>query len=381
MPGMADKTTSQSERELIDLTNQPTAPACEQAVIDWVQRWVHRRRGVKLRRDRFGNMLLQREGDRARKPFVITAHMDHPAFVVTDAAADGRRVTGDFRGGVADRFFEGSRVRLWQQGAAVATGTVMSMQPATKHRPDKRATIQLDRRAAARPGDIITWRLPEARVQGDRLKAPVCDDLAGVAAALHAFDRLRRGRRSGHPARPEVRVLLTLCEEIGFIGALAGIESGLVPKQGRLVLLENSKSFAESPIGGGPIVRVGDRTSTFDPGLTYRIARIAENLARRDADFAYQRKLMPGGTCEATAYHGRGLAATCLCLPLGNYHNQNETTGRIDRETISLRDYHRLVQLLVEIGRSLDAPAAGPSLPERLDQLLASRRHLIEPRG
>jgi endoglucanase len=255
------------------------------------------------------------------------------------------------------------------------------LQPATKTSPDKRATIRLDRKAEARLGDILTWRLPAAKVQGDRLKAPVCDDLAGVAAALHAFDRWRKtGRRKNNQPTP-MRVLLTRCEEIGFIGAMAAVKSGLVPKQARVVLLENSKSFAESPIGGGPIVRVGDRTSTFDPALTYRITQLAERLAQRDATFQYQRRLMPGGTCEATAYHNLGLAATCLCLPLGHYHNQNETTGRVDRETISRRDYHGLVQLLVELGRSLDAATAGPTLSERLEQLYENRRHLIEPGG
>ena len=87
---------------------------------------------------------------------------------------------------------------------------------------------------------------------------------------------------------------------------------------------------------------------------------------------------MPGGTCEATAYHTLGCAATCVCLPLGQYHNMNERTGRISRETISLRDYDALLRLLVELGRRLPRADQRPSLRAKLDQLFDNRRHLIE---
>src|SRR5262249_28784735 len=156
-------------------------------------------------------------------------------------------------------------------------------------------------------------------------------------AALAAFDDL-----SHDVSKPDldVRVLLTRAEEVGFVGAIAACKNRTVPRKSRLIALENSKSFSESPIGAGPIVRVGDRTSTFDPDLTFRISKIAEQLAARDASFKWQRKLMPGGTCEASAYQSYGFISTCVCLPLGNYHNMNEATGKIDAETISLSDFY-----------------------------------------
>jgi len=146
-------------------------------------------------------------------------------------------------------------------------------------------------------------------------------------------------------------------------------------RRARLILMENSKSFEDSPIGGGPIVRVGERTSTFDPELTYRITRIAEQLAKRDHGFSYQ--LMPGGPSEATAYQTLGYAATCLCLPLGNYPNMNERTGKVDRETISLSDYQGFVRLLVELTRRLDAPNQRLALRDRLDRVYGRRKHMV----
>ena len=123
-------------------------------------------------------------------------------------------------------------------------------------------------------------------------------------------------------------MLLTRGEEVGFLGAIGACKAGTIPRAGRIIALENSKSFAESPIGSGPIVRVGDRTSTFDPDLTYRIGRIAADITAADSTFRWQRKLMPGGTCEASAYQAYGYTATCLCLPLGNTTTWTRPRGK-----------------------------------------------------
>ena len=142
-----------------------------------------------------------------------------------------------------------------------------------------------------------------------------------------------------------------------------------------MITLENSKSFADSPVGGGPIVRVGDRTSTFEPELTYRLGRIAEELADRDGSFKWQRRLMPGGTCEASAFGAFGRTAACLCLPLANYHNMDERTGRIAAESISVADFRDLVRLLVAVGQTLDNDDAG--LKPRLEKLFELRKGVL----
>jgi endoglucanase len=251
---------------------------------------------------------------------------------------------------------------------------------------DKRATIELVRPVVAEPADVLTWDLPAPKVARGRLRAPACDDLAGLAAAIAAFEALLRGR-----SKADVRVLLTRAEEVGFVGAIGACKSGIIPKSARLIAMEASKSFPDSPIGAGPIVRVGDQTSSFDPDLTYRVGQVAQSIQKRDPGFRWQRKLMPGGTCEASAYQCLGYTATCLCLPLGNYHNMKPVdaasssrassrkrhTARVGPEEISVADYHGLVRLLIEIGRRLDEPKASPSLRDRLDPLFARRRALL----
>ena len=366
------------QRWLLELTDLPTVAGKEDRVIAWVRRWAATRPAVILRTDRLGNLYLSRRGLRPHRPIFFTAHLDHPAFVVT--SVDGpRRIVAEFRGGVEDKYFIGSHV--WWRPAPMSPrsdrpirGRVTTLTPVGDGRTDKQVTVEFPRPTAAQVGDVLTWvGAGRARLRGDRLLAPACDDLAGVAAALAAFDTLRRDRRHGG----RVCVLLTRAEEVGFVGCIAACKSGCIPRSARIIALENSRSYAESPIGGGPIVRVGDLTSTFDPDLTYRVSRIAQDLGARDKGFQWQRKLMPGGTCEASAYGAYGYAATCLCLPLGNYHNMDHAAEHIAPETISVADFHHLVQLLVAIGRQLDDPARSPSLRVRLDKLFGRRRSIL----
>ncbi|MEX0744555.1 MAG: M20/M25/M40 family metallo-hydrolase [Phycisphaeraceae bacterium] len=366
---------ARSEQYLIELTSLPTAAGREGRVVAWVEAWAQRHGGkVALRRDRYGNVSITRKGGpRSPRPIIFAAHMDHPAFVVTQAVHEAHELQAEFRGGVASSYFDDAPVMLHGEGEPARPGRVTALKEAEGR--DKRATLRFVEPVTAEAGDVVTWAVPSARIEHDRLYAPACDDLAGVAAALAGFEEAALSRKR---LDADVRVLLTRAEEVGFIGAMGACRSRIMPQGSRIVALEMSKSFAESPVGGGPIVRVGDRTSTFDPDLTYRVGKLAEQLAARDEQFRWQRKLMPGGTCEASAYQALGYIATCVCLPLGRYHNMNENTGRIDAESISLTDYHALVRLLVSIARSLDDPGKSTTLKRRLDELFTQRQRLLE---
>ncbi|MEM9417942.1 MAG: hypothetical protein AAGA25_02660 [Planctomycetota bacterium] len=366
-------TRARHEADLVQLTGLPTATAREDRVIAWVERWAKRRKHVELTRDRYGNLMLKRAGVDSKSPIIFTAHLDHPAFVVT--GMEGKTVTAEFRGGVQDPYFVGTKVRLYRGDSSMkpsAPGTIRALRPAEKG-GFKTVDVEFRQRVEAQAGDILTWDVGPAQIKACRLYAPACDDLAGAAAMFAAFGELLKIRKDP----PDIRLLCTRAEEIGFVGAIAACKSGIIPKKARLIALENSKSFADSPLGGGPIVRVGDRTSTFDPGLTFAVGQVAQAIAAEDDGFKWQRKLMTGGTCEASAYQALGYIATCVCLPLGNYHNMNEDKTKTDREVIHLDDYHGLVRLLIGIGRSLDDPKIAKPLTSRLNQLFADHRSLL----
>jgi endoglucanase len=370
------------DRWLLELTAIPTAAGHEQRVIAWIERWVAARRNLALSRDGAGNLLIARATRAGRRrvrrrsapaPLFITAHLDHPAFIVLNVR--DREALLEFRGGVHDPSFHDARIQVHTQDGSVRRARVMSLD--ARARPYKTVIARLDAGpSAVASGDVARWlfrgigKVP--RIAGGQLHTYACDDLAAVVAALAAFDLIRRRRGLDH-----VGLLFTRAEEVGFIGAIAACQRRSVPADARLICLETSRSFADSPIGAGPIVRVGDRSSVFEPTLTNAVSALVQEHADANPGFRWQRKLMPGGTCEATTFSAYGYRSTCLCLPLGNYHNMEDidevTAGkrpaRTGPEFVSLDDFHGLVEMLVLCARRLDE-AAPSSLRDRMERLM-----------
>ena len=359
---------------LMELTAIPTAAGQEWRVISWIEKWVSTQRRVVLKHDRFGNLLLKQKRTTTKKPIYITAHLDHPAFVVRKQV-DEQHIEMEFRGGVHDAYFVGATVEVFDNDNNGYRGTIQSLEP--KATPFKRVIVRLQKSVAGflLEGDVGRWKFGPPVVKRGLLHAPACDDLAGVAAAIAALNKLTAMRGMGH-----VGVLLTRAEEIGFVGAIAAAKNRTVPKKARLLCLETSRSFPESPIGGGPILRVGDKTSVFGPELTNAVAVIMN----AQKNFPWQRKLMPGGTCESTVFCNYGFLSTCLCLALGNYHNmrdidgveQTKKTAKVAPEFISVSDFHGLVKMLTIVCRDLDKSRTG-SLRRSLETRLNKHSKLL----
>jgi endoglucanase len=367
---------------LLEVTGIPTASGREDRVAAWVRHWAEARRDLRVAEDAAGNLLITQKRRSSRKPVVFTAHMDHPAFVVREVI-DRRTLDLEFRGGVHDPYFEDAAVDVFDRDDEAHRGRIRSLDP--KARPFKRVEVRLSRATdAVAVGDVGRWafRGPgrEPTVRRGILHCPACDDLAALAAALAALDVLRKRKGTGH-----VGVLLTTAEEVGFIGAIAACKNRSVPRGARLICLENSRSFPDSPIGGGPILRVGDRMSVFAPELTNQISEMLRLHVEKHPNVAYQRKLMPGGTCEATTFASYGYESTCVCLPLGNYHNMSEIDevlagkrpARVAPECIAVDDYHGMVEMLVLCAEKLD-DAKVPALRGRMEQLYDQYGHVVE---
>jgi putative aminopeptidase FrvX len=367
---------------LLDLTDIPTAAGREARVMAWITAWVARRRNLLLTRDRAGNLFItqrrREQASAARAPLFITAHLDHPAFVVL--TTNGRQVELEFRGSMHEPYFENAPIEIvGQRGTHMARLVALDV----KATPFKRAKATLDEgQGTPAAGDIGRFRFTEQplpRIENGILRTYACDDLSAVAAALSAMDLLRARTGMAH-----VGLLFTRAEEVGFVGALAACRAHSIPKRARLICLENSRSFPESPIGGGPIVRVGDRMSVFEPSLTNDIALLMVEHEKRRNGFKWQRKLMPGGTCEATAFSTYGYRSTCLCLPLGNYHNMvdidevlaGRRPAQVGPEYISVADFHGLIDMLVVCAEGLDSPTR-PSLRGRMEELLQKGEHVL----
>jgi putative aminopeptidase FrvX len=381
---------------LMQVTQLPTAAGREGRVIEWIKRWVADRPELALKADDAGNLEVRFAAERGGAPVYFTAHLDHPAFVV-ERIVGPATVQLAFRGGVMDDYFEEARVVVHGSDGRRHAG-VLAGKPEVGCAIFKSYLCDLDDEAGQiAPGDVATWELPEARIENGMLYTTACDDLAALVAALAAFDvlRERRAASADTPAQ-DVRLLFTRAEEIGFVGAIAACRAGTIPKDARVLALEVSRSFEDSPIGGGPIVRVGDRLSVFSPSLTAAVAKRAEEISggpalptasQKNSDrpaWKWQRKLMPGGACEATVFCAAGLDATCLCLPLGNYHNMvdlaavqagtNTSRPRVGQEYIALSDFDGLVDLLVACSERIPD---SPSIRERIDKLWDERGFVL----
>ncbi len=325
----------------------PTAPYAEHHMSALVKSFCAGRRSLSLKEDACGNLIVRcrRGGAQARGTlFAFGAHMDHPGFEVIERI-DRERVRAVYRGGGPRRGLEGARVRIFKRERLTAgvPARVLEVQAAGP----VRAVLRLGGSAAANravaPGDFSMYDFPPMRVRGDRIYTRACDDAAAVAALLAFMEEVGRRRVGG-----EWIVFFTRAEETGFEGALA--MAGVLPRRARIVALENSSALAGARVGGGPVVRVGDRQSIFDPDLTHFLTRVALDCQRRDGAFRFQRKLMDGGTCETTVFSAAGYRAGGLCLPLGNYHTIGPD-GRARPEFISFSDLDALVELLVAVLR------------------------------
>ncbi|MEL7089353.1 MAG: M20/M25/M40 family metallo-hydrolase, partial [Planctomycetota bacterium] len=240
------------------------------------------------------------------------------------------------------------------------------------------ARVEIEVDAPVCPGAIGQWALPPAEVVDGRIHATAIDDVAGAAALLCVLKELVA---TGSP-RP-VCLLFTRAEEAGFVGCIGYCRDQLATgRRGaqQIVGIEMSKAMPGAPVGGGPVVRVGDRRSVFDPGTTDDGARAGDRLCQQDPAFRYQRKLMDGGTCESSVFQSYLGRSGAVCLPLGNYHNVDEQNRRIDREFIDVQDFHGLVRLLLEIVESPVSPAepdAAQPLIGWCDGLWDRHHHLL----
>jgi endoglucanase len=251
--------------------------------------------------------------------------MDHPGF---EALGPNR---AEFLGGVPDAMFRGRPGVRFQ----TATGVVR----AQVRRAEKKQ-VELTGGALLRGGELGQWDLPAFQLRGDRLTAGGIDDVLGVVAGLAALTEIVRRR-----IQTPVWCLFTRAEEVGFHGALIAARRGLVPRRSLVVSLEMSRERPWARQGDGPIIRVGDRLTVFDPAATLSL----EHAARQEKVRA-QRCLMDGGTCEASAFAANGYRCGGLCLALGNYHNIGPGQ-RPAAEYVSVKDLAGLVVLIVAAAR------------------------------
>ena len=343
------------------LMNCPAAPYYEQAVSREV-REICSEEGLSCHADEYGNLIVSLATSNRQRPLVLAAHMDHPGFEILRPIKPNGWLS-QFNGGVADSYFRpGVAVRLMPGWIPARLGKRVGK----AKRFHLEGVAQLALKAAPK---FAVWDLPNFQVRKKEIHGRSCDDLIGVAAILATLIELKQRRMRAH-----VLGIISRAEEVGFCGALAAAASGLLPQKAIIVSLETSREMPPVKMGDGVIIRVGDRTSIFDAQAT----RYLTEVARQKRGLHFQRALMSGGTCEATAYQEFGYQTCAVCVALGNYHNC-AAGNRIGAEYIAIADALSMVQLLAEAARQMPSfEKITARLPERLKKLLREGRQRLK---
>ena len=305
-------------------------------------------------------------------PLVLCAHMDHPAFEVISSAPPRALLLGGVPAACFARPVRAKIVRSLEE-------TIDVVLTGHEEVADGRRELRIEASGPIEVGGFGVFDVGPFRESGDLLFGPAMDDLAGCAAILATLDACRR-----RGLRGDVIGLFTRAEEVGLTGATLVARERLLPAGSLVMSLEASRALPGAEMGGGPVIRVGDRSGSFDPGGEALLRRAAERLtAERGPGNAVrvQRQLMAGGTCEATAFTSFGYAAAGIAFPLGNYHNASPE-AIIAPEFIHRGDLEGGVRLLVSaVECASDAAHEDPvrtRLTARADGLAARLRETKE---
>jgi putative aminopeptidase FrvX len=317
------------------LMRAPAAPFYE----TYVQREVENiceESGLPMERDAFGNIFVSWKSDSAQRPLVLAAHLDHPGFEIKRVLTP-KKLLAQFQGGVPIQCFrKGTPIRVFPGSIAGKLGA----------KRQKQFELELQSPIVEKP-QFAVWDLVDFKRNKGRIICRACDDLIGVAAILCTLQELKRTR-----SRVHVIGLLSRAEEVGFLGALAAMRGASIPKNALVISLEASQERPPVRMGEGVILRVGDRTSIFDSAACRFLWEVAKELEKKNRAFRFQRALMPGGTCEGTAFQEFGFQTAAVCVALGNYHNRT-ADNRIGEEYVEVKDGVNMVELLVSAARQL----------------------------
>jgi len=339
-----------------ELLSTPTAPYREDQVRALLERELSRL-GVPHFRDPHGNLIAGARSKAEVRKLVLQkskepvrffiAHMDHPGFHGVKWRSP-EELEIQWHGGSPVQHCDGAKVWLDRVGLEVLRrldgsffeGTLTECKLADHGKALSSAVVRLP------DSSLHQYSHGKAGVLfgGFGFRAPLwkqdrcyyskaADDLVGCYAMLRAAERLFKKSKKAKPSktRPPFLALFSRAEEVGFVGTIAHLELGWLKGAQRPIIavsLETSRTLPGAEIGKGPVVRLGDRNGVFDPtGLKVLTDLAAKHLPPLSDGTRHQRRIMDGGSCEATAATAYGLQAIGISVPLGNYHNQGFQGG------------------------------------------------------
>ncbi len=217
----------------------------------------------------------------------------------------------------------------------------------------------------------VVFDLPDFDLGDGLIRMRAADDLAGCATITAVMAAAAEFDSPG-----AVYGLFTRAEEVGLIGALLAAEEALLPRDTVVVSVETSLALPGAEQGNGPVIRTGDRATTFDNAAEAHLVAARANLLAGNPDFKCQRQLMGAGGCEASAFAAHGYSVTGMAYPLGAWHNAGPD-NTITAEYISLDDCAGGVLLATEAAKLAGTDPASPSTARLRQPVGSAERHKL----
>jgi len=367
-------------RNLIrEIFSQPTAPFREGWVLAKIEEILLTQK-IPYYLDPVGNIIAGTSSAKAfktRARLGLMAHTDHPGFHIKRQLGPKEHLAHWF-GGAPFKQMVGSTVRIHDplNPHLNLPGQIIDFSFKNYRRTGIPFKIKLKTSVNLSNQCFGSFDFPGYSFRGNLVSTRAADDLAGCVIALGALLDLKK-KNSGKTV-----AVFTRAEEVGFIGCWSFLKSHQFHKDFLMISLEASKALPAAEVGKGPVLRVGDAAGVFDPDSTFWVWQTALKLRKRKTDFKFQRKLMDGGTCEATALKLFKLAATGISVPLLNYHNQGISGPAA--EAININDVHGARLLCAELGRQTHKPRKNmaPLVKKKLDENFNTlKKYLKDPIG
>src|SRR5258708_2985228 len=107
---------------LKSLCSIPTAPFVEHRVVEFVRDFVKQRKNLSIRKDRFGNLLIELKSRSKLPRWVFTGHKEQRG-LIGKKVIDKDHLKATFQGWVKVEFIQNTRVRFFDEKGE-ATGIV-----------------------------------------------------------------------------------------------------------------------------------------------------------------------------------------------------------------------------------------------------------------
>lgn len=368
---------------LREIFEQPTAPFREFAVRDAIQKQLEDW-NIPNFLDRSGNLIagVKTLKDLSRGfRIAMIAHMDHPGFHLGKKLR-GNRYRCHWYGGGPLQGMLGASVRCYNADLPQESSRGKIVQfPQAKTRKEGLAFEVLFEEDISHFSALSFggFDFPGLHFDPDHhsensqavpqlILTRAADDLAGCVISLGALIDQERSRNRKKTSTRRLVGIFTRAEEVGFAGCLEFVKDFVkiapplvgAKKTPWFLSLEASRALPEAEASLGPVIRIGDKSCLFDAEFSALLWTAAQDLknarkqsSRSRKDFMFQRRLMSGGTCEATPLSLFGYKAGALAVPLLNYHNCG-ISNRPAPEGICLRDVEMARELCAHVGASLN---------------------------